>query len=343
MRYQFHGDAGERGRQHGRVLREQIRDRIARVLPADAGVRAGLAEPWLAAIDRLPRGAPLGAELRGIAAGARVPVPDIVLLNAFEAFEVARQVELGGCTAVALAGPDGALVAQNWDANPSLAGSVGIHVHSGPDLPTTVLLASPGGLGWIGMNAHGVALVNNDLLTRAVRCGVPSQVVRRHALAQTTTRGAVMAILATPAVGGRAYLIADAGGDLATVELAAEAGPRVTRHRNHAAHTNHALDGAVAAGEDRGLLASTYPSSRSRLRRAAGLLDGGGPTSVDSLRCRVLADHRGFPLSICRHPSVHEPTVTAASVVFDCGRRLASIALGNPCTAEPVDISLAAG
>jgi hypothetical protein len=71
MRYEFRGDAGERGRQHGRTLREQIRDRITRALPADAGVRAGLAEPWLAAIDRLGGGAPLGAELRGIAAAPR--------------------------------------------------------------------------------------------------------------------------------------------------------------------------------------------------------------------------------------------------------------------------------
>jgi isopenicillin-N N-acyltransferase-like protein len=193
------------------------------------------------------------------------------------------------------------------------------------------------------MNAHGLALVNNDLLTRAVRHGVPSQAVRRHALDRETARGAVAAIVATPAVGGRAYLVADAGGELATVELAAEAGPRVTWHRDHAAHTNHALDGAVAAGEDRTLLASTYPSSRSRLRRAAALLAGGGPVGGDSLRREILADHSGFPLSICRHPSAREPTVTAASVVFDCARLRASIALGNPCTAAPVEISLAAG
>jgi isopenicillin-N N-acyltransferase like protein len=341
MRYDFRGDAGERGRAHGRTLREQIHARIAHALPAAPGARPELARPWLAAIDRLGGRGPLGAELRGIAAGAGVPLHDIVLLNAFEAFEVGRQVELGGCTSVALAGPAGAIVAQNWDANPSLAASVAVHVHSGPDIPTTVLVASPGGLGWIGMNADGVALVNNDLLTRAVRAGLPSQVVRRLALARPTAGDAVAAILAAPAVGGRAYVVADAAGAVTTVELAAEARPRVTDHRDRAVHTNHALDRAIARYEDRALLASTYPSSRSRLRRASDLLGGGGHTEPGQVCRRILADHDGYPLSICRHESAREPTVTAASVVFDCGSRHASIALGNPCAAAPFEIALA--
>jgi len=329
------GDAGQRGRQHGGRLRERICARIAgtvAVQTPDGAAREALAGPWLAAIDTVDR---LGAELRGIAAGAGVPLHDVVLLNAFEAFEVARQIELGGCTAFALPGP---VIAQNWDANPSLAATVGIHLHRGPDIPTTVLLASPGGLGWIGLNAHGVALVNNDLLTRSVGPGLPSQAVRRDALAQATAAEAVRAIVSRPAVGGRAYLLADAGGDVVTVEVAAETGPSVTRHRAGLAHTNHALAPTIAAHEDRDLLAATYPSSRSRLRRAADLAGRPGTTPRT-----VLADHAGHPLSICRHPSDREQTVTAASVVFDCARRHATIALGNPCTTTHVDVSLDEG
>ncbi|BCB75365.1 C45 family autoproteolytic acyltransferase/hydolase [Phytohabitans flavus] len=321
------GDAGERGRQHGSRMRDQIRARIAGTV---SGPSEAVAGPWLAAIDTV--GA-LGAELRGIAAGAGVPLHDVVLLNAFEAVEVARQVELGGCTAVALPGP---ILAQNWDANPSLAATVGIHLHRGPDIPTTVLLASPGGLGWIGLNAHGVALVNNDLLTRAVRPGVPSQAVRRDALAQATAARALHAIVSRPAVGGRAYLLADAGGDVVTVEVAAEAGPAVTRHPGGTVHTNHALAPTIAAHEDSDLLTATYPSSHARLRRATDLA-----TRPDATPHLVLTDHAGQPLSICRHPSAEEPTVTAASVVFDCARRHATITLGNPCTATPVEIDLA--
>ncbi|MFC6018386.1 C45 family autoproteolytic acyltransferase/hydrolase [Plantactinospora solaniradicis] len=332
------GDAGQRGRQHGARLREQIHARIAGAVvleTPDTAARAALAGPWLAAIDSVDH---LGAELRGIAAGAGVPLHDVVLLNAFEAVETARQVELGGCTAISLAGPSGPVVAQNWDANPSLAATVAIHLHRGPDIPTTVLLASPGGLGWIGLNAHGVALVNNDLLTRSVRPGLPSQAVRRAALAQATAADAVRVIVSRPAVGGRAYLLADANGATMTVEVSAEAGPVVTRHPGRTAvHTNHAVSPTIAVHEDRDLLAATYPSSRFRMRRAADLASRPG-TSPRIL----LADHAGYPLSICRHPSDREQTVTAASVVLDCGRRHAAIALGNPCTGSHVEINLTA-
>lgn len=349
MIHEFTGTATERGRQHGRRLRGQIHARIAGTLPAagDPAARTRLARPWLAAIDAqdaagAPAGMPaLGAELRGIAAGAGAPLPDIVLLNAFEAVEVAAQVEFGGCTAVAVGGRPGAVLAQNWDANPSLAATVAIHLHRGPDTATTVLLASPGGLGWIGMNAHGLALVNNDLLTPAVRGGVPSQAVRRYALGARSADAAVAALLSTPAVGGRAYLVADAAGAVISVEVAAEAGPAVTRHAAGTAHTNHALDPAIAAHEDRALLASIYPSSGARLRRAAALLAERGPVDPAGACRRILTDHAGHPLSICRHPDPAEPTVTAASVVFDCARRRAAIALGTACTAAPQEIALA--
>jgi hypothetical protein len=69
--HEFTGTAGDRGRQHGRRLREVIHARIGRTLPpGDPAGRARLAAPWLAAIDALGHQAPLGAELRGIAVGA---------------------------------------------------------------------------------------------------------------------------------------------------------------------------------------------------------------------------------------------------------------------------------
>jgi hypothetical protein len=58
--------------------------------------------------------------------------------------------------------------------------------------------------------------------------GLRSQAVRRDALAQATAAEAVRAIVSRPAVGGRAYLLADAAGDVVTVEVAAETGPSVT-------------------------------------------------------------------------------------------------------------------
>jgi isopenicillin-N N-acyltransferase like protein len=315
------GTARERGRQHGARLRTEIGHRLAATPPVPS------LEPWLTAI----RATPVFDELAGIAEGAGRTVEEIVLLNTFEAIEPAAQPELGGCTLIAGAG----VVAQNWDANESLGATVGVHVHRGPDLPTTLVLASPGGLGWVGMNEAGLALANSDLLTRTTEPGVPSQVLRRLVLRTTSVREALEVIDSTHPVGGRTYLLGDATGALGVVELAAESRRAVVLpDRPRPAHTNHALSPEVSSWEDTDLLAQVYPSTRSRLARARDLLDDAEPfTPARALA--VLADHTQLPLSICRHPSPDEPTTTAATLVFDCAARTTTLTLGPPCTTRP--------
>jgi isopenicillin-N N-acyltransferase-like protein len=338
---ELHGTAVERGRQHGESLRAQIRSRLATTIPEavrrdQAGVQELIA-PWQAAIaEWCPR---VLDELVGIATGASQPVAEIVLLNAFEAFELAQQVELGGCTAIGVAGAEGAVIGQNWDANASLAASVDIHRHTGADTAGLVVIASPGGLGWIGMNEHGVALVNNDLLTTGTRHGLASQPARRRALQAYTTQDAIHRLTDTACVGGRSYMLGDALGHVATVELATHTSPSIVAHARRAAHTNHAHSPAIADDEDQGLLATTYPSSWDRLHRAEELMEAASSAPVEAVRS-ALTDHVGFPLSICRHESPAEPTVTAVSVVFDCRARIAHITLGNPCTSPTVSVEI---
>jgi isopenicillin-N N-acyltransferase like protein len=338
---ELHGTAGERGRQHGEALRAQIGNRIdTTVAEAVRDDQPGLREliaPWQAAIEQW---CPLVLEeLRGISIGASRPLAEIILINAFEAFELGQQVELGGCTAIGVAGTDGAVIGQNWDANASLAASVDIHRHTGADTAGLVVVASPGGLGWIGMNEHGVALVNNDLLTKGTRHGLASQPARRRALQAVTTTEAIRLLTDSACVGGRSYMLGDALGHLATVELAAHMSPSIVAHAHRAAHTNHAHSSDIAGDEDHELLATTYPSSWERLRRAEELMDDSSSSPIEGIRS-ALTDHAGFPLSICRHESVTEPTVTAASVVFDCRARIAHIALGNACTSPTVSIEI---
>lgn len=327
------GTAIQRGQAHGEALRQQIRQRF------DATVRhvpgwADLIAPWWKAIADAD--AKLAEELSGIAAGSGCRVEQIVLLNAFEAGEAAAQAELGGCTVLAVPrGGRGPLVAQNWDANDSLAATVQVHVHRGPDVLTTVVLASPGGLGWVGMNEAGVALANADLLTRGTVVAVPSQPLRRILLASASLRVATDKLRTHAAAGGRCYLLGAPDG-IAVTEVAAEEAPTITVRGDHAeprAHTNHALNPRIARWEDQGLRQRIYPSTHVRYRRAGALLAARRPADANAV-AGILADHDHYPLSICRHESTHEPTRTAASVIFDCGSRRASIALGNPCTAQ---------
>jgi isopenicillin-N N-acyltransferase like protein len=335
------GTAMQRGLQHGEELRAQIKERIRTTTPPPLAQNldhlTATAAPWRTAIaSHTPK---LMQEIAGIAAGSQTTIDDIVLLNAFEAYELEDQVELGGCTAIGHTKHGRTVIGQNWDANPSLAATVDVHLHVGSDTPRLVVVASPGGLGWIGMNNHGIAVVNNDLLTKVNRPGLASQAVRRLVLDSSEFAHALEVLTNTPPVGGRSYMLGGPEGELATVELAVEHDKAVTsRHSRNAAHTNHALGAAISAHEIKRLLTITYPSSWDRLERAEMLLD-----EEASDIATMLTDHIDWPLSICRHPDQREPTVTAASVIFDCSDRIAHISIGNPCVTEAHTFDLSQG
>lgn len=336
----FTGSAFARGRQHGEARRDAIVERVISAVcePAGSVELEGLAEPWERAIGSI---APeVREELRGIAQGAGRSTAEIVLLNAFEAFDLARQSELGGCTTVALPRAGGSIVGQNWDANPTLAATVEVHRHVVDRGLDMVMLASPGGLGWIGMNAAGLAFTTTDLLTRATGQGVPSQVARRVLLTKRTVGDAIAVLRELPMVGGRTYVLGDAKGSVATLELAAElAEPRVAISSEPAFHTNHALDPKVAQFESDMLLDRVYPSSRARLERAVTRSTSESPASVAGVR-DLLMDHQSQPDSVCRHVPTAERTITAASAIFDCGHQTAHIAIGRPCDHPFVSVAL---
>lgn len=333
---EFIGTAEQRGYEHGRTLELQIKQRILGTLavttPSETA-RKHLSRPWADAIEENVPG--LIEEIHGIARGAGVGLHDVVLLNAFEAFDISTQVELGGCTSIAASRSNGALVGQNWDANDSLAESLDVHLHRGPDTLTTIVLASPGGVGWIGMNEAGLAVCNNDLLTEQTQVSTPSQAVRRRMLQETTVEGAIAALTATAAPGGRAYTIGDANGQIATIEIAAENGtPEITRPETKTAHSNHALAASIQRWEDPETLLRIYPSSQLRQDRAVELLQQ-DILRPEDLRT-LLEDHTNYPFSICRHHTEEEPTATAATAIFDCATKEARFSLGNPCTGGPV-------
>jgi isopenicillin-N N-acyltransferase-like protein len=327
---EFDGPPAERGAQHGTVLADAIGVRIDLALTGAgaAAERAKLAAPWLTQLRaEVPD---VLDELRGVAAGAHVKLPDLVLLNAFEAFDLSEQIESGGCTTVAFSGASGAIVGQNWDANVALAAGLDVHVHRNPR-GSFVVLASPGSLGWIGMNDRGLALCNNDLLTRRTRAGLPSLAVRRRLLAAPDVRSAIRELRRTPAVAGRSYTMGDAAGGIALVEVAAELEGPALREGGPFAHANHAILPSVIGYEDAAERVQVYPSSPSRLARADLLI--GDATTVEDAEA-ILRDHDGVPHSICRHDAADEPTTTVASVVFDCGKRRATFRIGRACTPD---------
>jgi hypothetical protein len=224
-------------------------------------------------------------------------------------------------------GPNGAIVAQNWDAPPSMAQDLALFLHFGPDGFEQAVVASCGGLCWVGCNRHGLALVNNDLLLSSTAEGLPSQIVRRLVLAERSVPAAIIRLRALPHMGGRSYLLGEASGAVAGVEVSARFGVRVNQVESPVLHANHALDPDIAADGDEGLLMAAHPSSRYRhdmLRRKFP------PACTLESIALLLSDKEGAPNGISKALSPEEPTATLFSAIFDCGAKAMLLCLGAP-------------
>lgn len=320
------GTPFERGRQHGQRFRAEIGDALAIMRRArDTATYAAARRQAASAMPEIERRAPdIAAELAGIAAGAESDPVDILLRSGFELFGVAATA---GCSAIAAGGPRGALVAQNWDAPASFAPELVLFLHFGPDGFEQAIVASYGGLCWVGCNRDGLAFVNNDLMLSTTMAGLPSQIVRRLILQEQSVPAALDLLQAVPHMAGRSYLLGDAAGKVAGVEVAARIGARVNQSGDLVLHANHALDRDVAADESVAELQATYPSSRHRydvLRRRL-------PAQPDiAAIAAVLADEAGYPDSVSKAASAGEPSQTLFSVIFDCGARALLLCAGAP-------------
>jgi isopenicillin-N N-acyltransferase-like protein len=322
----LHGTPFERGRQHGLRFCSEIASAIAgaRARYGHVAYEAARREAS-AALPAIEERAPdVAAELKGIARGAALDPVDVLLRSGFEFFGLPAG---SGCSAVAVATPQGALVAQNWDAPLSFSPELVLFLHFGPDGFEEAIIAAYGGLGWVGCNRHGLAFVNNDLMLSSTTHGVPSQVVRRLILEERTVAAALEQLRVLPHMAGRSYVLGDASGAVAGVEVAAGVGTRVNQGKSPVLHANHALDPDIAREESESVLQATYPSSRHRydvLRRKLP------PNSDAAAIMSLLADVEGYPDSISKATSPSEPTATIFSVVFECSARSLLLCAGAP-------------
>ena len=320
------GPPRARGRQHGERFREEIAAALATLRQqhspaAFASARKKAETAWPMILTRAPD---IADELQGIAEGSATQLLDILLRIGFEFFDAPAQA---GCTAMAFRGSKGAILGQNWDAPPDVAKELVLFIHRGPHGFEQAVIASIGGLAWVGSNRHGLAILNNDLMLHSRAPGLPSQIVRRIVLKESSVGTALAAMRLLPHMAGRSYLLGDSTGDVAGIEVSAGHGVRVNQPKAPVLHTNHALDSDIRADEDQAALMKTYPSSRHRLQVLQRFAPG--ITSVEQLAA-VLGNREGAPDSICKDHSEAEPTQTAFSIIVDCGKRVLHVCAGSP-------------
>ncbi len=282
-------------------------------------------------------------EIRGIAAGANVDPLDVLALNLrteiLAAVDAPRAV--GECTAFAVL-PDASangnvLLAQNWDWMLHSQQTVVVLKVERDDAPAFTTIVEAGLVAKIGLNSSAIGIATNALRAAGdpVDDGIPYHILLRRLFDAPSLNDAVALLEGAQHASSANFMIASADGT--AVDLEAEAGD-VAGPRSHPArdgilaHTNHFLtEGAHTV--DHG--PSKYASTLSRLETGRALIDRSKPITIETLQ-QALADHDGYPLSVCAHPdpiaSSAEQGLTAASLIIDLTTIHTWLADGNPCS-----------
>lgn len=274
------GTPEDRGRLHGETHRAGIRAYTEeRVKLAANGSWAGrpatvkdvleLAEEMIPAHRAYAED--LFAEMAAMAKAAEISVAEAIIVGGFTDFvDVVRArgnteaVEEDDCTAVVA--PD--YLCQTWDMHDTATPHV-VMLDVRDKVPAFVF-TTEGCLGQIGMNAEGIAIGINNLVTMDGRIGVTWPFVVRKVLQCTEIASAAACVIDAQLAGAHNYLLLDIHGQGYNIEALPTYTDVIKVRRTPFAHANHCLVTEAKAKEaDRA--AALLISSRDRLRRAKEL------------------------------------------------------------------------
>jgi len=344
--FEARGTPRDLGRQHGEQCRDRLRAFVDYLAHSLKLPRAALHARALRFLPLFERYCPhLVEEIHGLAEGAAVPLA--------EALAVQVRGEMGqrggeGCTTfvIAAAGTSDrqVLIGQNSDVEPELERFAYVLRLEPSDRPPVLMWTFGGQIGYHGLNATGVAHFANALGGGpAWKFALPHYPVKRLMLEQRTLPEILDLVQRVPVCSSGNYVLCDGAGRIADVELTPE-GPTLLEDGGGGflVHTNHFLCGPHA-----GPAAASVPDSFPRLRRMRELVARGlGQLTIEDLK-RVLADHDGWPTSICRHPhdgrdhpSVSARGRTVASLIAEPSFGRLHVSRGNPCQVPSLTYSL---
>jgi isopenicillin-N N-acyltransferase-like protein len=263
------------------------------------------------------------------------------ILFAAVARTAAKQGQARECTAV-VALPEATanghtIIGQNWDWKPDTAETVvllEVEPNQGPHFITAV---EAGLLAKTGMNAAGIGLVTNALVTDQDRGdpGVPYHAVLRAILEAETMSDAMLAITRYPRASSANYLIAHRDGEAINVEAAPGDYSRVFTEfpgDGTYVHTNH----FVCPGFNlKDVELWDGPGSLFRHHRILKSLNQQRGACTMATLQEMLADHFNFPTAVCAHLDPRLPRVeqyaSIFSLIMDLNSGTMWLADGNPC------------
>ena len=185
-----------------------------------------------------------------------------------------------------------------------------------------------------GYNAARISLTGNQLDSNDVRPGVPRLLVVRAILGSSTLNEAMTHCLLPSRASNYNNVLADASGEVYSMEGSATDLEAIYIADDVMAHTNHYLSPSMRRFErDRSSLANSII----RYNRASYLLRQNYGKLTPQLFKTLLADHAGYPTSICKHGL---ETHTVFSIIIQIETLKAWIGRGHACETEYVEYQL---
>jgi isopenicillin-N N-acyltransferase-like protein len=282
-------------------------------------------------------------EMRGIARGAAVPFERIFLLNSLLDLSSFRYLELAenfaGCSTfavVAEAETGKTLLGQTYDMPEFHRDYLTLLRLQPAQGPRQLVCTFAGIVGACGLNEAGIGVNINYLSPRDVGQGRLHSVVVRQTLASPQLADALTPAVVPPRAGGAHFLIADADGNVLSIETTAQRYEVFYPAGNAIGHTNHYLGAGlkgieyIRSGSIGGSLAR-YTALRRFLHEHAGRL------TVESLK-ELTRNHTSYPRSICAHGADFEPaggrTTSVTAMVQVLADRTIHITNGCACANE---------
>jgi isopenicillin-N N-acyltransferase like protein len=323
------GSHRELGRQHGEQAAEHIKKHLDAMCSGQKlsreklGLRAVRFQPIFE--KYCPH---LLEEMRGLAEGARVTLPEAMACNIRGEL---GQAPAEGCTTYVIGRNASAskevIAGQNSDMTSEVPPMAYV-LHLQPkDKPEVLMWTFGGMIGYHGMNSAGVAHFANALGGGpASRFGMPHYPVKRMMLECSTLEQVVDLLKTIPFASNGNYVLCDGRGKILDAEATTE-GPELLEEKGAGflAHTNHFLCSRYAHKEN---FEKSWKDSFPRITKINELISSrNGRVTVSDVK-GFLSDHSGQPVSICRHDG---DSRTVASLISEPAQRRMHVAVGNPC------------
>ena len=268
-------------------------------------------------------------ELRGMASGAGVPISDL-FLSLYEDLWDSEDFETG-CTDIAATGiatKNGRLImGHNNDVSKNCPPPIIYRIEAENSSHATAI--SLGGFGIsVGFNSEGVVLMGNQLSALDGKAGIPRVILVRAALTASTLEEAADILLHPMRATSYNNVLGDKNGRLISFEGSGKKFRAITPSTEGVfAHTNHYIHPEMKDVDGKCEMHST----KLRLERSEFLMKNFSQKhSIESMK-KVLCDHVGHPVSVCRH---EDDSFTIFSVICEPEDKILWFCNKSPCEGE---------